>query len=389
MANLTSQKGAGTCSDELKPWHEPVDIGVELQRAVDLIRRYIILEPFEAEASALWAFHSYVIDSASVSPILLINAPERSCAKTLLQELLGMLVLRPLSAANSSTAAIFRSLEATRPTLMIDEADMFLKERPELQGILNAGYRKNGFVLRTEASGDSYETRSYHVYGAKCLAGIALEKHLKDALMSRCIEIRMRRKLPGEAVERFRNLDQVLLAELRSKFLRFAEDQQEKLATVVPPLPEQLGDRAQDNWEPLLAIAVCAGGDWLARATGASIAISGKKASEGGAGNELLSDIREVLGSDRKVRTIDLLKRLMDEELGWSTYNRGKPLTPRQLSKLLEPYGIRPKTVRMGPLETPKGYESADFEDAFRRYLPDYVAPPILELSLDDDKGVY
>ena len=59
-----------------------------------------------------------------------------------------------------------------------------------------------------------------------------------------------------------------------------------------------------------------------------------------------------------------------DEENSWATYNRGKPLTPRQLAKLLAPYGIKPKTVRVNG-RTPKGYDKSQFVDAFARYLPD------------------
>lgn len=56
--------------------------------------------------------------------------------------------------------------------------------------------------------------------------------------------------------------------------------------------------------------------------------------------------------------------------MSWATHNRGKPITPRQLAKLLSGYGIKPKTVRFGN-STPKGYERSQFDDAFARYLPD------------------
>ena len=76
----------------------------------------------------------------------------------------------------------------------------------------------------------------------------------------------------------------------------------------------------------------------------------------------------------KSIRTVDLLDKLTaDADKGWATYNRGKPMTPRQLAKQLATYGIKPKTVRQGKKDTPKGYEVAQFEDAFRRYL---TAPP-------------
>jgi putative DNA primase/helicase len=85
----------------------------------------------------------------------------------------------------------------------------------------------------------------------------------------------------------------------------------------------------------------------------------------------LLEDIQFVFESKQveKLKTTDLIDALVsDEEKPWATHNRGKPLTPRQLANLLAPYGIKPKTVRFGAF-TPKGYEAAQFTDAFSRYL--------------------
>jgi putative DNA primase/helicase len=55
----------------------------------------------------------------------------------------------------------------------------------------------------------------------------------------------------------------------------------------------------------------------------------------------------------------------------WATYNRGKAISPRQVATRLKGYGIYSKTIRLGA-QTPKGYEHAQFDEAFARYL----APP-------------
>lgn len=55
-----------------------------------------------------------------------------------------------------------------------------------------------------------------------------------------------------------------------------------------------MSDRAQDNWEPLLAIAVCAGGDWLERATKAALTLSRQSNEKVSTGNELLADIQLI-----------------------------------------------------------------------------------------------
>src|SRR5947208_1489958 len=75
--------------------------------------------------------------------------PERQCGKTTLLTVLSELVNRPVVSSNVSPPALFRAIEELRPTLLIDEADTFLKGNDEFRGILNAGYtRKTAFVLR-------------------------------------------------------------------------------------------------------------------------------------------------------------------------------------------------------------------------------------------------
>lgn len=360
--------------------HEPADLPADPSALFDeitvTILRYVVLDLEQAHAATLWVAHTHLVEAASVSPLAIINAPERACAKTLFQTLLGRMCCRALPAANASLSALFRAVEQWQPTLLIDEADTFFRENAELHGMVNAGYQRGGYVLRSEATGDTFEPRMFSVYSAKSIAGIALERHLPDSTMSRGIVFNMRRKLPHESVERFRNADDSLFARLGSQLARFAQDHAKQIQQCQPVLPDALNDRAQDNWEPLLAIAACAGPVWLERATAAALKFSASGESLMSTANELLADIKEVFDGEKvkSVRTVDLLEKLTaDADKGWATYNRGKPMTPRQLAKQLAAYGIKPKTVRQGKKDTPKGYEVAQFEDAFRRYL---TSPP-------------
>ena len=358
---------------ELHP--DPVDPAELLNEVSGIILRFIVLDKEQADAAALWVAHTHLTDEADVSPIAIINAPEKACAKTLLQTLLGRMAYRPLPASNASLSALFRAVEAWKPTLLIDEADTFFRDNPELHGMVNAGYKRDGFVLRSEATGDSFEPRMFSVYGAKSIAGIALEKHLPDSTMSRGVVFNLRRKLPHESVERMRHADAGMFERVSGKLARFAYDWSQRIRQARPHLPDELSDRAQDNWEPLLAIAECAGEEWLQRATAAALTLSSASEASASTGNELLADIQQVFEArlskkGTKISTVDLITALVeDDEKSWATYNRGKPLTPRQLSKQLAVYGIKSKTVRLGHANTPKGFELAQFEDAFNRYL--------------------
>jgi putative DNA primase/helicase len=183
----------------------------------------------------------------------------------------------------------------------------------------------------------------------------------------------LRRKLPHESVARLRHAEAGLFEDLASKLARFAQDHAQQVRQARPALPDELSDRGQDNWEPLLAIAGCAGSDWVRRATAAALKLSGSSEERASTSNELLADIQDVFESKQvgKIKTADLIAALVDdEEKPWATYCRGKPISPKQLAKLLSGYGIKSKTVRLGA-STPKGYTASQFADAFARYLPD------------------
>ena len=370
---------------EVESYPDPIAPAQVLDEVVKVILRYVVMDIEQAHAVALWIALSWFITEVEVAAILIINAPEKACGKSQLLTIVGYLAARPLPAANSTASFLFRAITTWRPTILIDEADTFIREDVELKGLINAGHtRANAFVGRTVSVGDGHEPRLFDVWSAKAFAGIALEKHFPDATMSRGIVVNLRRKLSHERVERLRHAGSGTFNVLASKLARFADDFAVQVRAARPNLPDELSDRAQDNWEPLFAIAKCAGPEWIQRATTAALKLSVASESMTSTGNELLADIKDVLDRWQKptIKSVDLIEKLTDDkELGWANYSRGRPLTPRQMAKQLDVYGIKPKTVRqpksaMDPHgSTPKGYYLADFKDAFARYLKTDPAP--------------
>lgn len=353
-----------------EPWPDPVNPADLFDELATMIRRFIVLDASQADAAALWVAFTHLSDVVEVAPLAIINAPEKACGKSQLLTLFGRLVARPLPAANSTAAFLFRAVELWEPTVLIDEADTFIRDNDELKGLVNAGHtRANAFVGRVV--GDDLKPTLFKVWGAKALAGIALEKHLPDATMSRAVIFNMRRKLASEAVERLRHAEAGLFERLASKLARFADDFREAVRLARPSLPDALGDREQDNWEPLFAIAGCAGPEWVRRATDAALWLSRATPDSQSAGNELLADIQAVFEAKgcERISMADLIAALIaDDEAAWATWNRGRALTARQLGKMLQGYGIKTKALRLG-YEVAKGYDRAQFADAFGRYL--------------------
>lgn len=381
---------------EVEPHAEPINPAQLLSEVSDTIRQFIILNREQADATALWIALTWFIDVIEIAPLIVGDAPEKACGKTQWLTVTGRMSYRPLPASNASASALFRAVELWKPTILIDEADTFFRDNFELHGMVNAGYLRDGYVLRSEAVGDSFEPRMFSVFSAKALAGIALEKHLPDATMSRAIVINLRRKLPHESACRLRHADRGLFVGIAEKLARFAADYSQQVRLARPVLPDALSDRAQDNWEPLLAIAGCAGAEWLSRATAAALKLSGTGEKTVSIGNELLADIQHIFESKRadKISTADLIAALIaDDEKSWAAYNKGKPISAKQIATRLSGYGIRSKNIRLG-YEVSKGFELSQFSDAFARYLlgnPTFAATTLQTsndavLSVADEK---
>jgi putative DNA primase/helicase len=279
--------------------------------------------------------------------------------------LLSALVPRACPACNITTAALFRAVEKWQPTLLIDEADTFLKNSDELRGVLNSGHqRANAYVIRT--TGDDHEPKRFRTWTPKA---VALIGKLPPTLASRAIHIELRRKTASESVELLRpdRLDH--LEPLRRQAARWVVDNAINLSSADPMMPKVLLGRAADNWRPLIAIADLAGGEWPARARQIAQELGGCK--EQTAGIMLLEDIMLIF-TDRAVDrlpSVEMAEGLSKmEDRPWPEWHQGRPITPRQIAKLLEPFGVTPGTIRTGST-TAKGYKLDDFRDTFMRYV--------------------
>ena len=168
-----------------------------------------------------------------------------------------------------STAAIFRIVDALRPTLVIDEADNFFRtERgKETLGILNSGHsRRTAYVERVERNDDGqFEVVRFRTFTGICFTSI---DWLPETLQNRCIVIVLRRKMGGEEREHLPKGESAVLFELRRMLIRWAQDLTELPEVALDP---RLANRRGDNWRWLLRIAAEAGGEWPARALAAAL----------------------------------------------------------------------------------------------------------------------
>ena len=164
------------------------------------------------------------------------------------------------------------------------------------------------------------------------------------------------------------------LTELARKACRWGLDNDAALRAADPEIPEGLSDRAADNVRFLLAIADIARGEWPKRARRA-VEICSAESVENEDETAIIRDLVIVFKEHAagKFRSADLVRELIKLDP-----RRYRNLTPNAMARLLDPFDIRPKALRIGD-RTPRGYECAQFDDATQRYaisLDDALTPP-------------
>jgi hypothetical protein len=215
----------------------------------------------------------------------------------------------------------------------------------------------------------------------KVLAGIGA---LPRTLAERSVTALLQKKRKGVKSIRLRERDTAEFAELRSKALRWANDNRQQLEDLrdrnTVSFPDALGDRDSETWEPLLAISLLAGEVWQNNATHAAEVLTGAETSDDDEyGVLLLAHIREVFDGNDDHTSLPskfILDQLHgNEEWPWRERGSGKdrqrPLTLSSMQRFLHDFQIdvEPRAVRHEPPHGEKrGYLRAKFEEAWQIY---------------------
>jgi hypothetical protein len=290
---------------------------------------------------------------------------------------------------------------------------------------LNALFDREGsYVGKCVPTENGHEPRRFSVWSSLWLAGL---KKSPPTIEDRAIQIRPKRKLPGDKVKPLRLRDGPEFDVFRRKAARFAIDNERALRNANPSCPDGLAeysDRAADAWSPLFAIAHVAGRGWLERAHRAALVLSGLQDVAGSRGEAatdtddelaLLVDIRAILlaidalapeaenlRTDKQiaVKALNTARELADagkesdkppkvtpaiggEQLanalgspalfpdrGWSEWRHARPIKSHHIVAVLREYGILSKSVRLPNGKFMWGFSRDALDDAFSRYVP-------------------
>lgn len=219
------------CSSDFgdgKLWDSPVD-GAELAAEIcQTIERYMVVLPAAAIAMTFWIISAHALSLMQVSPILALLSPVKRCGKTTALRLVELLTPRPITASNITPAALFRTVELMTPTLLIDEADTFIRKSEELNGIINSGHtRSTAYVIRIE---EGMPRR----FSTRCPKVVAMIGIPPETMLDRSIAIWLRRKRAEEQVESLRSAPPSMFSDLKSKIARWVNDNAAQLAKQRP-----------------------------------------------------------------------------------------------------------------------------------------------------------
>jgi hypothetical protein len=345
-----------------------------LNEVYDFVGRFVAYpNDYAHVAHALWIAHTHLMDCWDSTPRLAILSPTKACGKTRLLEVTEPLVPNPILAVNATPAYLFRKVAAEEglPTILYDEIDTVFGRNAghneDTRAMINSGHRKGAVAGRVAVRGNLFIPEEIPSYCAMALAGIGMNT-LPDTILSRSVIISMRRRAANEAVEPWRERTCLPAGrKVGERLAKWAAGVKDSLTGAAPNMPEGVDDRPRDVWEPLISVADAAGGIWPDRARVACVALvadsQGKTESRS---MRLLEDLKLVFATQHKMFTDDILKTLTGiEDAPWDSAE----LNAYKLARLLRPYGISSKDMRMGG-KPRKGYTRTDLQDAWDRYLP-------------------
>jgi hypothetical protein len=349
---------------------------LELVRYV--LESYVDLKPHEYVTAALWILHTHVFDRFTITPRLALLSPVKGCGKSKLLLIAEHLTANPERHDNISAASIFRLIEMSPGTLLLDEGDnLGLKIDRNIRAVLNSDHLRGGHITRVIRGAP----QAFSTFAPVAIAAIGT---LTLPLLHRSIVLQMHRTLQTnlKTMELMNTSEETArLEKLHRHIVAWAQNVKFRPE---PPLPKVLHGRAADNWRVLIAIADSFGAACWKTAREAAIIFAA------GSGDEdalilLLYDIRTIFRLDNldRIKSAVLVRKLIELEDGvgiWGAW-RGEnddrsphEITQPEIASLLRRLdGLRPQTIfergsRRSRGPSGRGYYRKQFEPWWKIY---------------------
>jgi len=392
---------------EVEPHPNPWPLAHTLGEVVKVLAGGVTMASAQIVIVLLWIACTYGVRSLAsgvpgpfIFPRLLILSAAKRCGKSTLMGIIAHLVARALSCDSITRAALFRITGIDPPpVLFIDEFDVVRRHMPEVEKLLNSGYKRDGRVILTaetkRKSVKGHEVVGFPTFAPCVAAGIG---DVGDTLSDRSIRVTLvRKQTSGPTRSSYRQQD---LAQIQSTITphlaAHADAMAQAMAAGVPRVDlAALGldsDRALDNAEPLYAVARLAGGKWPALFEQAIRQIYGTKPSLSGnekALDDIWKAIREVRvehcrnarehkymarkggkypGPVTFISSFDLAIRLADMPDSFVAHLTHDQQIKNKVATTLRKFAIEPVQQRQRDGEKARGYHVGAIRAAHRQY---------------------
>ena len=269
------------------PVRAPVD-GIPGDQLLDLLRKWIgtyarLPSPAALDAVTLWVAHSHMRDEKGTlvfraTPRLYLLSSEPGSGKSKVLELCNMLCPATYGLTLEPTAAgLTHTIGNEHATVFIDEGDVMFgagQRKSAVRAVINGGYERHGTMLNGKGS----KATRVPVFGALALAGLdVLEKGTGDtltALLSRGVRIRMKKAGKDDRPAKVTRVTEGQGEKMRAWLEAWAGQVRDSIKDYQPEMPEEVDGRPEQIWEPLVAVADVAGGEWPERARAACIELA-------------------------------------------------------------------------------------------------------------------
>ena len=274
------------------------------------LTRYVILPSAEAAvAVALWIAATHAQAAWAHAPRLVIRAPEKRCGKSRLLDIVEGTCHAPLITVNASPAAVYRAIGTdTPPTLLVDEADTIFggKNAEANEDLRGPAERRAPAEPARDPLGHRHPPPGNHPH-------LRHGRPRRDRRHARHHR-RPRRRHPdapprpgGDAWPRSGTAatgppSPPWPPSSRAGSARTCPSS-ERAEPVMP-----LEDRAADTWEPLIAVADLAAGEWPELARHAAVVLTADRDQAANVSDRirLLADCRAAFGDADALPTTTL-----------------------------------------------------------------------------------
>ncbi len=136
-------------------------------------------------AAVLWTAHAWLYDHdvPTHSPILAFTSAEPDSGKTMGASVVGHAAPRHMLNVEMTGPSLFRLVDQTKPTMIIDEADDLFQRKGDLRHVINAGWTRGAKIARQLKVGSAWVTVYFDPFTPKVIA--LLGRNLPPTVRSR------------------------------------------------------------------------------------------------------------------------------------------------------------------------------------------------------------